>query len=67
MVLVAKNLPAKAGDLRDAGSIPGLRRSPGGGNGKPLLYSCMENPHGQRNLVGYDSQGCKVLDVTEVT
>ena len=35
-MLVAKNLPANAGDLRDAGSIPGLERSPGGGNGNPL-------------------------------
>ena len=36
-----KNLPANAGDL---GSIPGLGRSPGGGHGKPLQYSCLENP-----------------------
>ena len=45
-----KNLPAQAGDL---GSIPGLGRSPGGGNGNPLQYSCLENPHGQRSLAGY--------------
>ena len=38
---VVKNLPANAGD---AGSIPGLARSPGGGNGNPLQYSCLENP-----------------------
>ena len=31
-------------DLRDAGSIPGLGRSPGGGHGSPLQYSCLENP-----------------------
>ena len=37
----------------DLGSIPGLGRSPGGGNGNPLQYSCLENPHEQRNLVGY--------------
>ena len=36
--------PANAGDIRDAGSIPGLRRSPGGGHGNPLQYSRMENP-----------------------
>ena len=36
--------PAKAGDTTDAGSIPGLGRSPGGGNGNPLQYSCLENP-----------------------
>ena len=33
-------------------SIPGLGRSPGGGYGNPLQYSCLENPHGQRSLVG---------------
>ena len=41
---VVKNLPANAGDVREAGSIPGLGRSPGGGNGNPLQYSCLENP-----------------------
>ena len=44
MVLVVKNLPASAGDERDAGSIPGLGRPPGGENGNPLQYSCLENP-----------------------
>ena len=39
-----KNLPANAGDLRDLGSIPGLGRSPGGGHGNRLQYSCLENP-----------------------
>ena len=39
-----KNLPASEGDVRDADSIPGLGRSPGGGNGNPLQYSCLENP-----------------------
>ena len=39
--LVVRNLPAKAGDLS---SIPGLGRSPGGGNGNPLQYSCLDNP-----------------------
>ena len=43
-MLVVKNLPASAGDIRDAGSIPGLRRSLGGGHGNPLQYSCLENP-----------------------
>jgi len=37
-------MPADAGDTRDTGSIPGLGRSPGGGNGNPLQYSCLENP-----------------------
>ena len=44
VALVVKNLPANAGDLRDVGSIPGVGRSPGDGNGNPLLYSCLGNP-----------------------
>ena len=47
------------------GSIPGLGRSPGGGHGNPLQYSCLENPHGQRSLVSYSLWGCKELDMTE--
>ena len=43
-MLVVKNLSANAGDIRDVGSIPGLGRSPGGGHGNPLQYSCLENP-----------------------
>ena len=42
--LVIKNLPNNAGEVRDTGSFPGLRRSPGGGNGSPLQSSCLENP-----------------------
>ena len=41
--LVVKNPPASAGDARDTGLIPGWGRSPGGGNGNPLQYSCLEN------------------------
>ena len=48
---MVKNLPAKAGDLRDKGLISGSGRSPGEGNGNPLQYSYLENPHGQRSLV----------------
>ena len=44
VVLVVKNPPANAGDFRDSGSIPGSGRPPGGGNGNPLQYSCLENP-----------------------
>ena len=44
MVQVVKNLPVNAGDLRDAGLTPGLVISPGGGNGNPRQYSCLENP-----------------------
>ena len=45
VALVIKNSPANAGDLRDVGSIPELGRSPGGGHGSPLQYSCLEDPH----------------------
>ena len=48
MVLVVKNLPVNAGDVRDMGSIPGLGRSPGGGHGNPLQYSCLGNPMDRR-------------------
>ena len=41
---MVKNLPAKAGDPGDTGSIPGLGKSPGGGNGNPLQYPCLKNP-----------------------
>ena len=44
MVLLVENLHVSAGDARDAGLIPRSRRSPGGGNGSPLQYSCLENP-----------------------
>ena len=44
VALVVKNLPANAGEVRDAGLIPGSGRSPGGGKGNPLQYSCLENP-----------------------
>ena len=44
VALVVKNLPATAGDRRDVGLTPGLRRSPGGGYGNPLQYFCLENP-----------------------
>ena len=40
-------------------------RSPGGGHGNPLQYSCLENPHGQKGLVGYSPWGHKGLDMTE--
>ena len=59
-----KESSCNAGDLR---SIPGLGSSPGGGHGNPLQYSGLENPHGQRNLVGYSPWGHKGLGTTEVT
>jgi len=50
---------------RYPGSIPGLGRSPGDGNGSPFQYSCLENPHGQRSLVGCSPWGLKESGVTE--
>ena len=44
VTLVVKNPLANAGDIGAAGLIPGLERSPGGDNGNPLQYSCLENP-----------------------
>ena len=44
VVLVLKNLPVNAGDIRDSSLIPGLGRFPGGGHGNPPQYSCLENP-----------------------
>ena len=44
VALMVKNLPTSAGDERVVGSILGLGRSPGGGHGNPLQYSCLENP-----------------------
>ena len=44
VVLVVKNLPASVGDEREVSSIPGSGRSPGGGHGNPVQYSCLENP-----------------------
>ena len=52
-------------NVEDLGSIPGLGRSPGGGYGNPLEYSCLGKPHGQRSLAGYSSWGHKELDTTE--
>ena len=52
-------------NVGEVGLIPGLGRSPGEGHGNPLQYSCLENPHGQRSLVGCSPWGCKESDTTE--
>ena len=57
VALVVKNLPVKEGDIRDTCSIPGSGRSPGGGNGNPLQYSCLENP---MNRGGWWGTVCRV-------
>ena len=63
---MVKNPPANAGDVRDSGSIPELGRSPGGGNGNPLQYTCLENPMGEEpgGLLSIDS---KESDLTEAS
>ena len=67
MVLVVKNLPASAGDIRDVGSVPGSGRSPGGGHGNPLqYYSYLENTM-DRGAWWASPLGCKELDTSEAT
>jgi len=63
---MVKNLDANAGDLKGVGSISESRRSPGGGHGNPLQYSCLES-HGRRSLMGYSPWGRKESDTTEVS
>ena len=64
MALVVNNPPADAGDLRDMGSIPGLGRAPGEGNGNPLQYSCLGSPidRGARRATAHG-----VVDESEMT
>ena len=59
---MVKNPPANAGDIKDAGSVPKLGRSPGEGQDNPLQYSCLENPM-DRSLAGYSLWGHKELDI----
>ena len=65
MALVVKNPPARVGEVRAMGWISRLGRCPGGGHGNPFQYSCLENPCGQRSLVGCSPWGHKELDITE--
>ena len=63
--LVAQLIKKTICNAGDLGSIPGLGGSPGGGHGNPFQYPCLENPHGQRSLVGYSPGGLKESDTTE--
>ena len=67
MALVVKNPPANAGDIGNAGSIPGLGRSPGGGHGNPLQYSCLENAMDRGAWWAAVPGVSKESDTTEVT
>ena len=60
-----KELACQCKTHRDLDYIPWLGRSPGGGHGNPLQYSCLENPRGQRCLAGHSSWGCKESDTAE--
>ena len=65
MALAVKNPPANAGDLIDVSLIPGFGVSPGGGQGNPLQYSCLENPRDRGAWWGYSPWGLKESDMTE--
>ena len=67
MIAQGFNGKESACSVGDLGSILGLRRSPGGGNGNPHQYSYLENPRGQRSLEGYSPWGCKESDMTKAT
>ena len=62
---VVKNLPANAGDAGYTGLIPDSGRSPGGGNGNPLQYPCLENPMDRGASQATVPWGCKESDMTE--
>ena len=66
---MVKNPPAIAGDIRDAGLIPGTGRSPGGGHGNPLQYSCLGNPmdRGAQRVTVHRVTESDTTEVTEHT
>ena len=66
-VLVVKNLPANAGDVRDMGSIPRSGRCPGGGHSNPLQYFCLKNPMDRRAWRAAVLGVAKESDTTEST
>ena len=66
VAIVVRNPPANAGDIREVGSIPVLGRSPGGGHGNSLQYSCLENPM-DRGAWQTIVHGVAESDTTEVT
>ena len=66
-MLIVKNLPANAGDLRDSCSIPGSGRSSGGGHDNPLQYSSLQNPMDRAWQTIYSPWGHKESDTAEAT
>ena len=67
MALVVKNSSANVGEERDGDSVPGLGRSPGGGHGNRLQYSCLENPVDRGASWAIVHGVAKSRDMTEVT
>ena len=67
VALVVKSLPFNAGDIRDVGSVPGSGRSPGGGHGNSLQYSCLENPMARGAWQAIAHGFAKESDTTEAT
>ena len=63
---MVNNPPVNAEDIRDAGSIPGLGRSPGGGHGNPLQFFCLDNSMDEAPG-GLKSMGCKESGTMEAT
>ena len=64
VVLMVENLPANAGNIRDASSIPGLARLPGGGHGNPPQYACLGNPMDKEAWQTTVHRGHKNMDMT---
>ena len=64
---MVKKLPVNAGDIKDASSIPGSGRSPGGEHGSLPQCSCLENPPRQSSLTDCSPRGSKESDMTEAT
>ena len=65
MALVVKNPPTNAGNIRDTGLTSGLGRFPGGGDGNPLQYSCLENPMDRETWWATVHGITKESDITE--
>ena len=70
VMLLVKNPPANAGDIKGAGSIPGLERHPGGGHGNPVQYSCLEKPMDRgvwhAAIHGVEKSRTRLRDLTEL-
>ena len=64
---MVRNLAAIAGDIRDAGSIPGVGKIPGRRAWQPFPVLLHGESHGQRSLEGYSPNGCKESDTAEMT